>query len=593
MNLLSRASLFALGPIVSSACRSIGLAAVGDGVSSVVRFLADRVSDQSLRVVAALGDASERAWRTLEVALAGESLANAADRGEDKAFREQVRLFVLKAQIDGRAAGGRDFVPSCLAELRAARAAGLLTGQFEPAQHGDLTRFADPAGLLAAEWKVADEMAHDLRARGFPALAEFLTLRPASDPAAVPLLAVAVRHHFRRAVEEDPKLFQGLAFAQLERLGKAQEDATAQLAGLMARYVERLETRLGELKDTALTTRAEVRDLRGLVTGGHESGQWTVDSGQSNNRRTEGGRAPQLPSDLPTAHSPLPTILSAHTGAVACVAVSPDGTRAVTGGADHGLWVWDLVNRRELRCLAGHRDRVCCVAFSPDGRRVLSSGLDQTVRLWDIDAGLEVKCFDRQTNRSAAFAPDGKTALCGALYDGKLRVFDVTTGKEVKRLAGHADWVVCVAFASDGKVALSGALDRTIKLWDMPTGRLLRTFSLKNVVISSVAFTPDGWRVLSAGSDGIVRGWDTFTGQELFRLVGHTDAVSCVAVSPDGDRATSAGHDGTVRLWDVRLKKEIRRFEGHAGNVLCVAFTPDGASPVSGGEDGTVRVWGD
>jgi len=64
---------------------------------------------------------------------------------------------------------------------------------------------------------------------------------------------------------------------------------------------------------------------------------------------------------------------------VACVAVSPDGTRAVTGGADRGLWVWDLVSRRELRCIPGHRDRVCCVAFSPDGRRVLSSSLDQTV----------------------------------------------------------------------------------------------------------------------------------------------------------------------------------------------------------------------
>ena len=73
-----------------------------------------------------------------------------------------------------------------------------------------------------------------------------------------------MRYHFRRAVEEDPKLFQGLAFAQLERIGKSQEDNAAALAELMSRYVERLETRLGELKDTALTTRAEVRELRAV-----------------------------------------------------------------------------------------------------------------------------------------------------------------------------------------------------------------------------------------------------------------------------------------------------------------------------------------
>ncbi|WP_171469630.1 hypothetical protein [Frigoriglobus tundricola] len=53
------------------------------------------------------------------------------------------------------------------------------------------------------------------RPAGLRALAAFVALRPAADPAAVPLLAVAVRFHFRRAVEDDPRLFQGLAFVQL------------------------------------------------------------------------------------------------------------------------------------------------------------------------------------------------------------------------------------------------------------------------------------------------------------------------------------------------------------------------------------------
>src|SRR5262249_10609355 len=112
------------------------------------------------------------------------------------------------------------------------------------------------------------EMSTDLKGRGFDALAVFLTLRPHENASAVPLLAVAVRFHFRKAVEENPRLFQGLAVAPLDRIRQAQEDNAAALAELMSRYVERLETRLGELKDTALTTRAEVRELRETLASG-------------------------------------------------------------------------------------------------------------------------------------------------------------------------------------------------------------------------------------------------------------------------------------------------------------------------------------
>jgi hypothetical protein len=596
MRVLARLSVFALAPLVGGVCRAAGVAAAAEGASAVARFLSDRLSDQSLRVADALRDAADRAWATLDRALVGDSLLGIADRSEDRVFREQVRLFVFAAQSDGRAAADPTFVPRCRDELTAAKAAGLLAGgDADPAALaeglGSLTRYDEPTALLAAQWGVADALSADLVAAGYPSLAVLVALRPSGDPTAAPLLAVAVRYYFRRAVEDDPKLFQGLAFAQLERLGKAQEDGAAQLAALMSRYVERLEARLGEIKDTALTTRAEVRALVAAI-----GGQLAVGNGQlaaGNRHDALNGDVTSVVADLspPTPHRPPPSTLSVHTGAVACLAVSPDGTRAVSGGADRGIVVWDLVARRELRVMPGHRDRVCCLAFSPDGRRVLSSSLDQTVRLWDVDAGLELKCFDRQTNRSAAFAPDGKTALCGALYDGKLRLFDVTTGKELRRLPGHTDWVVGVAFAADGKLILSGGLDKTVKLWDVPTGRLLRTFTLRNTILSSVAFSPDGWRVLSAGADGLVRAWDTFTGQELFRLVGHTDAVSCVVPSPDGELAASAGHDGTVRVWNLSTRKEVKKFAWHTGNVLCAAFAPDGAAVLSGGDDGTLRVW--
>src|SRR3954447_2302649 len=111
MGVFTRLSMFALAPLVSGACRAVGLDAATNGLSVVARFLSDRLSDQSLRVSDALKGAADRAWRTLELALAGEPIVAVADRADDRAFREQVRLFLLAAQCGGRATADRGFVP--------------------------------------------------------------------------------------------------------------------------------------------------------------------------------------------------------------------------------------------------------------------------------------------------------------------------------------------------------------------------------------------------------------------------------------------------------------------------------------------------
>ncbi|QJW93446.1 hypothetical protein FTUN_0952 [Frigoriglobus tundricola] len=115
---------------------------------------------------------------------------------------------------------------------------------------------------MAAQWALADELAADFAARGLTGAGGVRRPAPGGRPGggaaaggrgAVPL---SPRRRGR------PATVPGARVRAVGRIGKAQEDGAAALAELMSRYVERLETRLGELKDTALTTRAEVRELR-------------------------------------------------------------------------------------------------------------------------------------------------------------------------------------------------------------------------------------------------------------------------------------------------------------------------------------------
>lgn len=98
---------------------------------------------------------------------------------------------------------------------------------------------------------------------------------------------------------------------------------------------------------------------------------------------------------------------------------------------------------------------------------------------------------------SVAFSPDGKQALSGS-RDKTVRLWDLETGKEIHCFAGHTGTVLCVAFSRDGKFALSGANDKTVRVWDIATGKELRSFDHAGG-IGSLVPAPDGKRALWAG----------------------------------------------------------------------------------------------
>ena len=147
-----------------------------------------------------------------------------------------------------------------------------------------------------------------------------------------------------------------------------------------------------------------------------------------------------------------------------------------------------------------------------------------------------------------------------------------------------------VNFSPDGKTSVSGSWDNTIKLRNVETGKEIRTLKGHDNFVRSVNFSPDG-KTLVSGSWQTVKLWNVETGQEIRTLKGHDSAVRSVNFSPDGKTLVSGSNDNTIKLWNVETGKEIRTLKGHDSYVNSVNFSPDGKTLASGSWDNTIKLW--
>jgi WD40 repeat protein len=296
-------------------------------------------------------------------------------------------------------------------------------------------------------------------------------------------------------------------------------------------------------------------------------------------------------------------VLRGHTREVMSVVFSPDGRRILSGGMDETVRWWEAETGQELRRFQGH-GQVDGVALSPDGRRALSGHHDRTLRLWDLETGAELRHFDGHTSTVAAvaFSPDGRRAVSG-VSDNTVRLWDVESGKQLHRLQGHTGQVCAVAISPDGRLALSGnshwvknglgghASDYDLRLWELDSGKELRRFKGHTNAVGGVSFSPDGRHALSCSRDGTLRWWEVQTGRMLHRFEGPGEPLLCAAISPNGRLAVSGGEDGTLRLWDVASGKELRPVAGPTYPAYQVTFSRDGGHLLAAGGDRIVRLW--
>ena len=295
--------------------------------------------------------------------------------------------------------------------------------------------------------------------------------------------------------------------------------------------------------------------------------------------------------------------LVGHEGPVHSVAFDPRGDTLASGGEDGLVRLWDLSTHSARGALPGHSAPVQCVAFGPHGRRLASGdGVinrlmprmeDEPghVKLWDLSTEREVVALTELSDPVAqlAFSADG-TRLIAATWGGTAQAWDVADGHPVEMVPSDVGGLMALAIsADDARVALGGWNDSVV-IWDIAACRLAASLSDRGV--GALAFSPDG-SLLATGDrgNGNIRLWEARTGRHLDQLRGHTGAVNSLTFDPAASRLISGSSDGTLKVWDLRRRYQPRRLRGHEGEIADVAFRPDGEQLATAGRDGTARLW--
>ncbi len=188
------------------------------------------------------------------------------------------------------------------------------------------------------------------------------------------------------------------------------------------------------------------------------------------------------------------------------------------------------------------------------------------------------------------FAPDASWVASGSA-DNTIRLWDVASGRELRALVGHKNWIKSLALNRSGEVLASGSNDHTVKLWNVASGSELRTLSGHASSVDALAFSPDDRWLISGGNDHTIKVWEVATGREVQTLNGHTLAITALAFSPDGKLLASGSADNTVKLWNTAGWNETQTLNRHSKRITTLAFSSDSRRLASGSADGSIIIW--
>jgi WD40 repeat protein len=244
----------------------------------------------------------------------------------------------------------------------------------------------------------------------------------------------------------------------------------------------------------------------------------------------------------------------------------PGGQQVVIYSWDGSFRVWDL--ERDTQVGDEWEEKIIgvyAIALAPGGKIVASGSWDGAMKLWNVDTGKVIKTMTGHTNwvESVCWNSDGGRVISGC-GDGTFRVWNIESGKTIIGPINTGGWLYAVCYSPNDKTIATGGTD--FKIWDANSGALLKTIKR---LFTCLAWTSDGKTLITDRSKIDTATWTV--------LDMHEDTVNSISLSPN-ERilATRDFFAKTAQLWNLKTNQPIGTPLHHEDKVTSVTFSADG-----------------
>ena len=294
---------------------------------------------------------------------------------------------------------------------------------------------------------------------------------------------------------------------------------------------------------------------------------------------------------LDLEHGRLLRTLSSATECITCMALIHDTTIAVLGSIDATITIIDVDTGRQIHRLIGGDTPLTCLAVTLDGQVAMAGSSVGTCTLWDLKQKIPY-AFLKHTSGIGEIVADASGIYgASASRDGCIKVWNLTSGRELCEITSVGSLPVAIALRNSGKTVVALTADGFIRTWDAHRGHEAPRVRALESAVRTAVICPQGMRAIVGSNDYHVYFCDLEAKSPSRAVQPHSSPVHWVATSPDGRRGASCSADSRIVIWDLHAAEVLRCIEERGSSFTAVCFERNVRLAITGAADGAITIW--